>query len=121
MTHSFFKIDKPNLMNTNRLNYKPIATALKIMWSLAFVLLIQTWGSAQVFNGSTLNTAGNSLIPSTGTGGCTVAPQNTGGTVFNNVVAGLVPGTPLLSIRVNFTHTFDADVDFYLRAPNGQV
>src|SRR5688500_458670 len=111
MTHSYFKIDKPNLMNTNRLNYKPIATALKIMWSLAFVLLIQTWATSQVFNGNTLNTAGNSLIPSAGTGGCTVAPQNTGGTNFIAPVAGLAPGATLLSVRVNFTHTFDADVD----------
>ena len=76
---------------------------------------------AQTFNGSAVNTAGNSLIPSTGTGGCAAAPQTTGGTIFNNTVAGVVAGTPILSVQINLTHTFDSDLDIYLRAPNGQV
>lgn len=76
---------------------------------------------AQTFNGSIVNTAGNSLVPSAGTGGCTVAPQTTGGTVFNNTVAGLAAGTPVLSVRINLTHTFDSDLDIYLRAPNGEI
>src|SRR5262245_6003020 len=77
--------------------------------------------NAQVFAGQALNTAGNNLIPSVGTGGCAVAPQLTGGTIFNNNVAGLAAGATLLSITINITHTFDSDLDIYLRAPNGQI
>ncbi|MFZ1297341.1 MAG: hypothetical protein WAT16_04795, partial [Saprospiraceae bacterium] len=83
--------------------------------SLLLILSSSLYLSAQTFTGSIINTAGNSLIPSTGTGGCTVAPQTTGGTLFNNVVSGL-SGTcvRLSSIQVNFTHTFDSDIDMYL-------
>src|SRR5690349_15194003 len=89
--------------------------------SLLGVLLSFTVGMAQTFNGAVLNTAGNALIPSAGTGGCAVAPQTTGGTIFNVNVAGLAAGTPLASVQLNFTHTFDSDIDMFLRAPNGQV
>ncbi|MBK7359443.1 MAG: HYR domain-containing protein [Saprospiraceae bacterium] len=90
--------------------------------SLLLILSSSLYLSAQTFTGSIINTAGNSLIPSTGTGGCTVAPQTTGGTLFNNVVSGL-SGTcvRLSSIQVNFTHTFDSDIDMYLRSPTGQI
>jgi subtilisin-like proprotein convertase family protein len=108
-------------MITSRLNLNPISSHLKAVWTIAFLLLIHTWVNSQVFNGSIVNTAGNSLIPSTGTGGCTVAPQTTGGTIFNNTVAGLGAGATLLSITVNFTHTFDSDIDMFMRAPNGQI
>jgi len=104
-------------MTTNR----PTIPFIKLGLSFALLLVIALGSFAQTFNGSAINTAGNSLIPSTGTGGCTVLPQTTGGTIFNNTVAGLLPGTPLVSALVNFTHTFDSDIDMYLRAPNGQI
>lgn len=80
-------------------------------------------GKAQTFNGSTVNTAGNSLIPSTGTGGCGVEPQTavTGGTRFNCAVAGVPGGSTLQSMSVNFTHTFDGDIDMYLISPAGAI
>ncbi|MGB3078950.1 MAG: proprotein convertase P-domain-containing protein, partial [Saprospiraceae bacterium] len=108
-------------MNTIRLTQQCITSALKVSLSLAFLLLTLTWANAQTFNGSIVNTAGNSLIPSSGTGGCTVAPQNTGGTTFNNTVAGLVAGSLVSSVQFNFTHTFDGDLDIFLVAPNGQT
>ncbi len=77
--------------------------------------------AAQTFNGSTTNTAGNSLIPSAGTGTCGVLPQSTGGTIFNNAVAGLAAGALVQSVQINLTHTFDNDLDIFLRAPNGQM
>ena len=76
---------------------------------------------AQTFNGSNINTAANSLIPSAGTGGCTVAPQTTGGTLFNNAVAGIGATSRLLSVQINLNHTWDSDLDIYLQAPNGQI
>ncbi|OSZ80048.1 hypothetical protein CAP36_01940 [Chitinophagaceae bacterium IBVUCB2] len=85
------------------------------------LLISATNISAQTFNGNTVNTAGNSAIPSTGTGGCAAAPQTTGGTIFNNTVAGLPANIYLQEVRVNFTHTFDGDIDMYLVAPNGQI
>ncbi|MEO6131392.1 MAG: hypothetical protein ABIQ02_06060, partial [Saprospiraceae bacterium] len=108
-------------MNTNRLSQRCISSALKVGWSLAFLLLTLTWVSAQTFNGSIVNTAGNSGIPSSGTGGCTVVPQTTGGTIFNDAVAGLVAGQGVSKVTVNFTHTFDSDIDMFLKAPNGQI
>jgi subtilisin-like proprotein convertase family protein len=74
-----------------------------------------------VFNGSAVNTAGNNLIPSTGTGGCTVVPQTTGGTIFNCTVAGLTSSHVLTSVFVDFTHTFRSDVDMYLVGPDGAI
>jgi len=78
-------------------------------------------GLAQTFNGSAINTAGNSLIPSTGTGGCAVAPQTFGGTLFDATVAGVSAAQGAPSVLLNFTHTFGEDIDMYLRAPNGQL
>ncbi len=78
-------------------------------------------GLAQTFNGSVINTGGNSLIPSTGTGGCAVAPQTSGGTLFDATVAGISAAQGAPSVLLNFTHTFGADIDMYLRAPNGQL
>ncbi len=108
-------------MNISRLTHKCASSAFKVFWSLSFVLLTASWLGAQTFPGSTVNTAGNSLIPSTGTGGCTIAPQTTGGTTFNNTVAGLGAGSAVASVLVNFTHTFTADIDMFLQAPNGQI
>lgn len=76
---------------------------------------------AVTFTGSSINTAGNNLIPSSGTGGCGVAPQTTGGTIFQVNVSGLPPTLLLHSLRINLTHTWDADLDIFLRAPNGDV
>ncbi|NOT36065.1 MAG: HYR domain-containing protein, partial [Saprospiraceae bacterium] len=78
---------------------------------------------AQTFPGNTINTAGNSTIPSVGTGGCAAAPQTTGGTIFQCNVAGLVNTQclRLSRIQVNFTHTFTADIDMYLVSPTGQI
>jgi uncharacterized repeat protein (TIGR01451 family) len=87
--------------------------------ALCVVLSVGT-SSAQTFNGSTLNTAANSLIPSTGTGVYGGAPDH-GGTIFNNAVAGVAAGTPVLIVQINLTHTFVSDLDIYLRAPNGQI
>ncbi|MFZ1677779.1 MAG: proprotein convertase P-domain-containing protein, partial [Saprospiraceae bacterium] len=110
-------------MNTIRLTQQCVSSALKVSLSLAFLLLTLTWASAQTFNGSTVNTAGNSAIPSTGTGGCGVEPQSaaTGGTFFNNTVAGLAASAGVLSVQINLTHTWDADLQIYLKAPNGQT
>ena len=57
-----------------------------LRWCFSLVVLAMGLGtvSAQTtIPGSATNTAGNNLIPSAGTGGCTVAPQTTGGTIFN--------------------------------------
>jgi len=91
------------------------------LWSLLSFLLVATMATAQTFNGSTVNTAGNSLIPSTGTGGCTILPQTTGGTLFTATVAGVPATSTLQTVRVNFTHTFTADIDMYLQSPSGQI
>ncbi|MFN0035318.1 MAG: proprotein convertase P-domain-containing protein, partial [Saprospiraceae bacterium] len=84
------------------------------------VLLSVVAVNAQTFNGSILHQAGTSIIPSVGTGGCTIAPATTGGDNFNNVVAGLTNQVPV-SVLINLTHTFDSDLDIVLRAPNGQI
>lgn len=91
------------------------------VWFAAGAMLCVGASSAQTFPGSTVNTAGNSLIPSVGTGGCSVAPQTTGGTIFNNTVAGLGAGVGVGSMQINLTHTFDSDLDIYLVAPNLQI
>ena len=89
-------------------------------FSLMWVSLLTFGLNAQVnFNGSATNTAGNSLIPSVGSGG-TVVPQTTGGTVFNNAVAGLDATQIVTSVSINLTHTFDSDLDIYLESPTGQ-
>lgn len=88
--------------------------------AFAAVLLAGAAG-AQTFPGSTINTSGNSLIPSAGTGGCAAAPQTTSGTVFNATVAGLPADAAMLKVEMNLTHTFDSDLDIFLRAPNGQL
>ena len=78
---------------------------------------------AQTFNGSTTNTAGNSMIPSVNTGGCGVEPQTagTGGTRFNCAVAGVVPGNVLDRVNVNLTHTSTGELDIFLVSPSGAV
>ena len=93
-----------------------------ISLSIVGVLLSVVMANAQTFNGSNVNTAGNSFIPSINTGGCGVEPQTavTGGTRFNNAVAGLT-NQVVSSVLVNFTHTFDGDIDMFLVSPNGQV
>ncbi|MEO0007553.1 MAG: hypothetical protein RJA20_1749, partial [Bacteroidota bacterium] len=85
----------------------------------AVLLLVTVAVNAQVFTGSTVNTAGNSLIPSTGTGGCTVAPQNTGGTLFQVNVGGVSAGNVLGTVKLNFNHTWDSDVHIWLENPVG--
>ena len=82
-----------------------------------------------VATGSVTNTAGNSLIPSVGAGGCSAAPQNVasgggaagtawlGGTVFTATLPALGPctGYQVASVNVNATHSFLNDVDMFLR------
>ena len=84
------------------------------------VLLSVLAANAQTFNGSTINQAGNSLIPSAGTGGCTAAPQTTGGDTYLAAVAGLT-NQVVASVQINLTHTFTGDLDIYLQSPNGQI
>ncbi len=104
-----------NLMNMKKLTQIAIV-ALAVVFSYS-------WMNAQTFNGSATNTAGNSFIPSTGTGGCGVEPQTlaTGGTTFNNDVSGLAGNTQLDEVLVNLTHTWDGDLEIYLQAPNGEL
>ena len=85
-------------------------------------------GTATV-TGSTVNSAGNSAIPSIGDGGCGTAPQSTGGpfsagsawsggTVFVSAALGTAPScgaAVLASVNVNFTHTWTGDLDIFLR------
>ena len=87
------------------------------MSSLVLFLAVCLVGNvaAQVnFNGSTTNTAGNNLIPSTGasTNGCTVE------TVYDCVVSGT--STAVQSVELNLSHTWTGDLEIYLEAPNGQ-
>ena len=95
-------------------------TTQLLLWGLLFVA---AFANAQTFNGSTVNTAGNSTIPSSGTGGCGVEPQTaaTGGTRFNVVVAGVTAGNTLSSLNLNFTHTWCSDLNFFLVSPSGAV
>jgi len=85
------------------------------------VLLSIVMVNAQTFPGNAISTAGTNLIPSAGTGGCTVAPQTTGGTLFNNAVAGVGATAVLASVTINLTHTFDSDLDITLHSPSGQI
>ena len=87
------------------------------------VLFLFTFGgiSAQTFPGNTTNTAGNTLIPSSGTGSCFSFPQTAGGTIFNNDVAGVDPAAPVESVLINLNHTWCSDLDIYLEAPNGEI
>ncbi len=77
--------------------------------------------------GSNVNTAGNSAIPSDApgnTGGCTVGVQTTIGTRFNltnPTVGTLGTTTRIQTVTLNLTHTFNADLDIFLIAPNGGV
>ncbi|MBK7800580.1 MAG: HYR domain-containing protein [Saprospiraceae bacterium] len=107
-------------------------TSLAVVICLLFVVgLIQAQPVVTVA-GSIINNGGNSIIPYTGTGGCTVVPQSnangggapgaawTGGTVFTLTLPrplgdGTCGSYVLSSVNVNFNHTFDSDVDFYLR------
>ncbi|HJW28159.1 MAG TPA: HYR domain-containing protein, partial [Saprospiraceae bacterium] len=107
-------------MNTSLPKLNATSPQSRILPFLVCFMLIQLMGNAQTFVGSIINTAGNGAIPSTGTGGCTVVPQTTGGTIFNCTVAGLVNQVPA-SCLLNFTHTFDSDIDMFLKAPNGQI
>ncbi len=88
-------------------------------WCLSVCIMLLSVGlaTAQTFVGNIINTAGNGSIPSAGTGGCTVAPQNAGGTVFENTVAGLAANAQLLSVQINLNHTFDSDLDIFLEGP----
>jgi subtilisin-like proprotein convertase family protein len=106
-------------LNLNLMISKRLST---LVLSVLCTILTAGMLNAQTFNGSATNTAGNTSIPSINAGGCGVEPQTaaTGGTRFNNAVAGL--GTQVVvSVLVNFTHTFDGDLDIYLQAPNGQI
>ena len=85
-----------------------------------FAMLLSISLGAQTFPGNTTNTAGNSAIPSSGTGSCFSAPQTTGGTIFQNNVAGLAGNEQLLSVTLNISHTWDSDLDVLLEAPNGE-
>ena len=85
-----------------------------------FAMLLSISLGAQTFPGNTTNTAGNSAIPSSGTGSCFSAPQTTGGTLFENNVAGLAGAEQLLSVTLNISHTWDSDLDVLLEAPNGE-
>ena len=86
--------------------------------------------------GLVTNTAGNSLIPSVGAGGCAAAPQNVasgggaagaawlGGTVFTATLPALgsCTGYQVTSVNVNATHSYLADVDMFLRnRTTGQI
>jgi subtilisin-like proprotein convertase family protein len=90
---------------------------------LSALCMVLTVGmlNAQTFNGSNLSTAGTNVIPSAGTGGCAIAPQTTGGTIFNNTVAGVGATAALASVTINLNHTFDSDLDITLHSPIGQI
>ena len=106
---------------TNQSNF----SALRFVFSLMFVASAFVWSNAQAtFQGNATNTAGNSAIPSAGTGGCTTAPQNAGGTVFLapvTCVGNLGGGVVVESVLLNLNHTWDSDLDMYLQSPSGQV
>ncbi|MEY3050928.1 MAG: hypothetical protein RLY31_713 [Bacteroidota bacterium] len=97
---------------------------LKLVFSALLVGLAFNWSVAQSFTGSTTNTAGNSSVPSAGTGGCFAAPQTTGGTDFPvnvSCVGSLGGGVTVSNVTINLTHTWDGDVDIYLVSPGGDV
>ena len=80
------------------------------------IVMLFTFGAinAQTFNGNTTNTAGNTMIPSSGpsTNGCTVE------TILNCAVSGT--STAVEKVQINLTHTWAGDLEIYLEAPNGQ-
>ena len=88
------------------------------LMALCVVLSVLT-ANAQTFNGSIINQVGNTVIPSVGSGGCTVAPQTTGGDTYTVAVAGLT-NQVVASVQMNLTHTWDADLQIYLESPTGQ-
>ncbi|MCC6842915.1 MAG: HYR domain-containing protein, partial [Saprospiraceae bacterium] len=107
-------------------------TSLSVISCLLFVASLIQAQPVVTVNGNIINNGGNSTIPYTGTGGCTVVPQSnangggapgaawTGGTVFTLTLPrplgdGTCGSYVLSSVNVNFNHTFDSDLDFYLR------
>jgi hypothetical protein len=107
-------------------------TSFSVISCLLFVASLIQAQPVVTVNGSTINNGGNSTIPYTGTGGCTVVPQSnangggapgaawTGGTVFTLTLPrplgdGTCGSYVISSVNVNFNHTFDSDLDFYLR------
>lgn len=79
--------------------------------------------TAQIFEGSIINTAGNSLIPSEGSGGCSAIPQTTGGTIFKCHVSGISSTIclKLALVKINFSHNLVSDLNVYLISPSGQI
>jgi parallel beta-helix repeat protein len=99
---------------------KVFHTSLLILLLLAFRFDM----AAQTFTGSVINTAGNSLIPSAGSGGCPVEPQVSGGTNFPltvSCVGNLGGGVTVSAVSLSLTHTWVSDVELYLVSPEGQV
>jgi len=97
---------------------------LKLVFSAMLVALAFSWSTAQSFTGSNTNTAGNTLIPSAGTGGCFSAPQSSGGTVFQaavSCVGNLGGGVTVSNVTINMTHTWDGDLMIYLQSPGNQT
>ncbi|MCB9343622.1 MAG: proprotein convertase P-domain-containing protein, partial [Lewinellaceae bacterium] len=88
-----------------------IITFTQCLLLTAFTITV---ANAQVFNGGVLNQAGNSFIPSTGTGGCAVTDT------WTATSAGLT-NQMLNKVTINLTHTFDGDLLIYLQAPNGEI
>jgi subtilisin-like proprotein convertase family protein len=110
-------------MNSSKIT-NHILSAWRLLLSLMIAASSTAWLNAQTFNGSAVNTAGNSLIPSTNTGGCTTDPQPAGGTVFQNTVSGTT-GTlgstlAIANVTLNLTHSWDGDLEIYLESPSGQ-
>ena len=87
-------------------------TLLSSLMVFVALCLVGSVSAQMTFNGSATNTAGNTLIPSSGTGGCTPL------TTFNNTVAGTT--TAVSRVQINLTHTWAGDLGIYLVAPNGQ-
>ena len=100
---------------------------VRLSLSVLLVALTFAWSNAQVtFNGSATNTAGNSSIPSAGSGSCFSAPQTAGGTVFeaNVTCAGTnlnAGGATINNVTINLTHTWDSDLDIFLESPSGDI
>lgn len=66
----------------------------------------------QVFTGSSANTLGTTLIPSSGTGGSCVVTE------FNCLVSGV--STKLKSVNLTLTHPNTGELEIYLLSPNNQ-
>ncbi|MEY3195545.1 MAG: hypothetical protein RIQ78_1642, partial [Bacteroidota bacterium] len=95
------------------MNFKKLTT---FSLSVLCVLLTVVMANAQTFNGTTTNQAGNSSVPSSGTGGCNVA----GGDSYINAVAGLT-NQVVSNVRINLTHTWTGDLNIHLQSPSGQI